>query len=67
MVELFRQSYQDHFKNVRGRAAVERHIAQMYNQVIASGGALKVKLIGKDALIFSGIPAEYELARAMIE
>lgn len=66
-VELFRQSYREYFKNGHGIAAGERYIAPMYNQIIVSGGVVKVKVIDKNALVFSGTPAEYELARAMIE
>lgn len=66
-VELFRKTYEEYFSNGRGLQAGERYIAPMYNEIIASGGTVKVTIVDKEALIFAGTPDEYEAARIMIE
>ena len=38
----------------------EYYVAPMYNDLIASGLEIKYVKIGKNEVIFSGVPAEYE-------
>lgn len=62
-VDLFRSAYAAELEQDEHQGG-ELYVAPLYNHLISRGADIRFDLIEADAVIFSGVPAEYEAFRA---
>jgi hypothetical protein len=59
----FEDAYVGTYKTGAGTTATEEYVAPVYNRLIASGRDIRYRLIGRDEVIFCGVPEEYDAFR----
>jgi hypothetical protein len=53
------KAYTDNLEHPKDGKA-ELYVAPLYNHLIEAGKKIHIHVIGRDEVIFSGVPAEYE-------